>query len=100
MGEEGLLDHWGLSVRKLSRADARQRQLLDNTGVIVLGVQPGYPADVAGVQAGDVLTRVNRRPIASLDMIEDVEAAYSAHPGPILLEAQRDRETVLCILKP
>ncbi len=100
VGEAGLLDSWGLSVRQLSRAEARERQLADVHGVIVLGVQPGYPADVAGVQADDILTRINRVPIASLEMIEAAEVTYRRRPTPTLVEAQRDRETVLCILKP
>ncbi|MGH7994860.1 MAG: S1C family serine protease, partial [Opitutaceae bacterium] len=47
VGEEGLLDHWGLSVRKVTRQYAREHQLASADGVLVLGVQPGYPADVA-----------------------------------------------------
>jgi len=58
VGEEGSLDRWGLTVQKVSRVFARQRQLTDATGVIVLGVQPGFPAEVAGLQPGDIITRI------------------------------------------
>ena len=69
-------------------------------GVIVLGVQPGFPADVAGLQPGDIITRINRKPVTSLAAIVTAQADFVAHPDAALIEAQRDRETMLRILKP
>src|SRR5690606_30067805 len=48
-GEEWAFEKWGLTVRKVSRAYARENQLDDATGLLVIGVQPGFPAAVAGV---------------------------------------------------
>ena len=52
VGEEWAFEKWGLTVRKVSRAYARENQLHDATGVVVLGVQPGYPAAEAGLALG------------------------------------------------
>lgn len=38
-------------------------------GAVVAGVEPGSPADQAGLQAGDVITRLNDRPIDSADAL-------------------------------
>src|SRR5262245_18265485 len=76
VGEEWALEKWGLSVRKVSRAYARENQLDDTTGVVVIGVQPGFPADVAGLIRGDIITKINQEPIASLDVIKAAHRAY------------------------
>jgi serine protease Do len=100
IGEEWALEKWGLSVRRVSRAYARENQLEDTNGVVVIGVQSGFPADVAGLSRGDVITRINQQPISSLDVVKAAHAAYEANPAPTLLETQRNRRVSLYILKP
>ncbi len=100
IGEEWALERWGLSVRKVSRAYARENQLDDTTGVVVIGVQSGFPADVAGVSRGDIITKINQQAIGSLEVIKAAHAAYEAAPAPTLLETQRNRRVSLYILKP
>jgi serine protease Do len=100
MGEEWVSDAWGMGVRKVSRAFARENQLPDDTGVLVIGVQRGFPADVAGLVRGDIITKINQSPVASLDVVKSVDAAYSARPAPTLFEVQRERRVSLVVLKP
>lgn len=100
VGEEWALEKWGLSVRKVSRAYARENQFEDTNGVVVIGVQPGFPADVAGITRGDVIIKINQQPIVSLDVIKAAHAAYESNPAPTLLESQRNRRVSLFILKP
>jgi serine protease Do len=100
VGEEWALERWGLSVRKVSRAFARENQLDDTTGVVVIGVQPGFPANVAGLSRGDIITKINQQPITSLDVIKAAHEAYEAQPAPTLLETQRNRRVSLYVLKP
>ena len=75
-------------------------QLDDTAGVLVIGVQPGFPADVAGLSRGDIITKINRRPVDSLATIQAVHTAYIAKPVPVLVEARRNREVALYVLKP
>jgi serine protease Do len=100
VGEEWALEKWGLSVRKVSRAYARENQLDDTTGVVVIGVQPGFPAEVAGLSRGDVITKINQQAITSLEVIKAAHQAYEKLPAPTLLEAQRNRRVSLYVLKP
>ncbi len=100
VGEEWALEKWGLSVRKVSRAYARENQLDDDNGVVVIGVQPGFPADVAGLSRGDIITKINQQPVGSLDVIKAAQTAYEAKPAPTLFEVQRSRRVSLYILKP
>lgn len=100
VGEEWALEKWGLSVRKVSRTYARENQLASDVGVLVIGVQPGFPADVAGITRGDIITTINRQPVLSLDVMRAAHAAYEMKPEPTLLEAQRARRVGLYMLKP
>ncbi len=100
VGEEWALEKWGLSVRKVSRTYARENQLDDADGVLVIGLQPGFPADVAGISRGDVITKINQQPVTSLEVVKAAHAAYEAKPGPVLIETQRNRRVSLNVLKP
>jgi serine protease Do len=53
---------WGLSLGDLTQ-DARDELQAQSTtqGAVVQDVQPGSPADNAGLQRGDVIVEVNRR---------------------------------------
>jgi serine protease Do len=100
VGEEWALEQWGLGVRKVSRAYARENQLDDDVGAIVIGVQAGFPADAAGLSRGDVVTKINQQPVTSLEVIKAAHALYLAKPGPTLFEVQRNRRVSLYIVKP
>jgi serine protease Do len=100
VGEEWAFEKWGLTVRKVSRAYARENQLTDATGVVVLGVQPGYPAAEAGLARGDIITKVGNKTIAELAQLKALYEAYEAAPEPQLVEAQRNRRISLYVIKP
>ncbi len=100
VGEEWALEKWGVSVRKVSRAYARENQLDDALGALVIGVQPGFPAAAAGLTRGDIITKINEQPVTSLDVIKAAQATYDAKPAPTLFEVQRNRRVSLYILKP
>jgi serine protease Do len=60
-GTEHGKGRWGLSLGDLSPAARDQMQIpSDVRGAIVEDVQPGSPADNAGLQRGDVIVAVNR----------------------------------------
>ncbi len=48
----------------------------DETGARILSVYDGTPAQLAGIQAGDIITTVNGKPTANLSL-EDVIALFS-----------------------
>lgn len=100
VGEEWAFEKWGLTVRKVSRAYARENQLTDAMGVVVLGVQPGYPAAEAGLARGDIITKVGSQAIAELAQLKSLYEAYDAKPAPQLVEAQRNRRISLYVIKP
>ena len=57
---------WGLGLSDLSPEVREELQAPENVhGALVGSVQPGSPADNAGLQRGDVIIEVNRKPVKS-----------------------------------
>jgi len=100
VGEEWAFEKWGLSVRQVTRTYARENQLDSDRGVVVIGVQAGYPAAQAGLDPGDILTKIGGEPIVDLDRLKAAYRAYVARPEPVLVEAQRQRRIALYVFKP
>jgi serine protease Do len=65
-GSEHGKGRWGLSLGELTPDVRNELQLRGSVqGAVVEEVQPGSPADNAGLQRGDVITEVNRQPAKS-----------------------------------
>ncbi|HET7205080.1 MAG TPA: Do family serine endopeptidase [Terriglobales bacterium] len=64
---------WGLGLGDLTPEVSEQLQAPgDLHGAVVEQVQPGSPADNAGIQRGDVILEVDRRPTKSADDVKRV----------------------------
>jgi serine protease Do len=55
----------GVTVQEVNQALADSFKLDKPEGALVAGVQPGGPADQAGLQSGDVIRQVNGQPIVA-----------------------------------
>lgn len=55
----------GLSIQTLTPDIAQQLGYQDDHGVVVADVQPGSPADDAGLQRGDLIKEINRKEVRS-----------------------------------
>jgi S1-C subfamily serine protease len=76
LGERGFL---GISVEQLDLATAARLGLNDASGVLVAGVEPGSPADGAGMTAGSVIESIDGRPIPTIDALG--QAIHVHAPG-------------------
>jgi serine protease Do len=66
---------WGLGLSDLNSEVRDQLQApSDVQGAVVARVQPGSPADNAGIASGDIIESVNRKPVKSA---QDVQQALS-----------------------
>jgi serine protease DegQ len=92
--EDGTADHafMGLAPGAITPQIAQQLNLEDTTGVVVLSVSQGGPADDAGIRPGDIITRIGDE---DLSAPEDLLAALRRHdPGEtVAVEARRGSET-------
>lgn len=100
VGDEWAFEKWGMSVRKVSRAFARENRLPDDDGVIVIGTQPAYPADKAGLVRGDIITKVKDQPIENLEQLKAIYGNFEQVPETLLVEALRNSSVSFFVLKP
>ncbi|HLN29352.1 MAG TPA: PDZ domain-containing protein, partial [Gemmataceae bacterium] len=78
---------WGLSLADLTpdvRNELQPRKSVQ--GAIVEDVQPGSPADNAGLQRGDVIMEVNRRAVkSSAEVAEALSSVPSGQDALVLV---------------
>jgi serine protease Do len=59
-------ESFGMKVDDITPKWERMLRLKDKTGVIVVDVTSGSPAANAGIQSGDIIKEVNRKPVRNL----------------------------------
>lgn len=85
--EEAPVAVWrGLEVEELSPETAKKLRIQEQKGMLVVRVEPGSPADDAGIIRGDVIIEISRKPVNN---ISDYKKATSAAKGSILLKTAR-----------
>jgi serine protease Do len=77
---------WGVGLSDLN-PDARQQLQLPSSvhGAVIGQVQPGSPADDAGLSSGNVIQEVNRKPVSSASDAKQALASVPAGQDALLL---------------
>jgi serine protease Do len=91
---------WGIGLADLTPELRQQLQINNNVaGAVIQRVMPGSPADNAGLQRGDVITEVNRKPVKSA---ADVQKALSdvANGGDALVLVYSNGGSTFRVLHP
>jgi serine protease Do len=89
----------GITVQNLTPDIAKGLGLKKETGVVVTRVEPGSPADNAGIQQGDVIQEVNRKPVKDVDdFVQKVEKAKDQ--DNVLLLLQRGQNSLFAAVTP
>lgn len=68
----------GITIQRLTEKERSDLGIEDKTGVKVLTVDPGSFADDIGLQEGDTILDINRRPVASPDDVIKMQADFKA----------------------
>ncbi len=76
---------WGLQLQAVTPQMARQYGLTAESGVVVIGVQPGSPAERAGLQRSDVIREVNRQPVQTVQDVRDAFTKADTQDSLVLL---------------
>ena len=74
----------GLSVEPISKELTEQFSLEAKQGVVVIEVERGSAAERKGIQAGDVITEVNQKPVANPKQFRDALKAADFKKGVII----------------
>jgi len=83
---EGIL---GMKIEDLTPDMQKELGIAEKEGVLVTAVQPGSPADDAGIEPGDLIKEVNRKPVRT---VRDFETA-PMKGEKVLLLVKRGKET-------
>ena len=89
----------GITVQNLTPEMARRLRLKTETGVVVTRVESGSPAANAGIQTGDIIREVNRKPVKDAnDLLQKIEQAKDQNN--ILLLLQRGQNNMFAAVTP
>jgi serine protease DegQ len=83
----------GVHLAPLDRAHSGWGEV---EGVVVSEIAPGSRAARAGLEAGDVITAINRTPVTA---VRDIDRALADAPGAVALTVWRDGRTQLIVLR-
>jgi len=67
----------GVSVESVDPYLASLNNLSVNHGAVIAALQPGGPAQQAGLQVGDVIVRINNTPVTDTSTLSDALTQYS-----------------------
>lgn len=81
---EQKFDNLGLELQDLTAELAKQLDLGELKGVVVVGVKEGSPAATYGVRQGDVIEKVGTTPVATVAEFEAAEQKLSLKDGIVL----------------
>ena len=87
----------GMTVTTITPELADRLDLSDSNGVIISNVNPGSPADDAGLMKGDIIKEINRKPINSID--EYMNAMNNKKNSNMLVLVKRGRTSLWVVLK-
>ena len=92
----GQLSRFGLKIQTLTPELARKYDLAGKKGVVVIGVGPGSPSSLAGIQEGDLVVEANRQ---SVSTAEDLDGALrgKGKDGVLLLIQRKDTRLFVVI---
>jgi serine protease Do len=88
----------GIAVQNLTASMRQQLGLPARTqGVMISDLDPNSPAAQAGLQPGDVIESINRRPVSS---VADFNNLAAEAKGQVLLRINRQGEGVFVVISP
>ena len=83
----------GLKIQNITPDIAEGLGISEKEGVVVTGVNPGSPAQEAGIREGDVILEVNRSPVKTTAQFSK-KVKIADQDKPLLLLVQRGRSTL------
>lgn len=89
----------GFHVQEITEATFREQRLASRTGAYVSFVASGSPAAEAGLDVGDVVRRIEERPVTNLAEFREAIGQVAAEPR-FLVTVERGDETLFLLVRP
>lgn len=99
--EEKKEENWlGLDLSTTTKELATQYRLEFRAGVMVIGLEPGSPADLGRFEIGDIITKVNDKGIENLEEYRKIVKPLAEKGKAILFLVYRNGEPLFVAVKP
>jgi serine protease Do len=99
--EEKQQDRWlGLSVATLTEDNSNQYGVEYTPGAIVVGVDPGSPADDAGLVAGDIIVKISGKDVKGADDFYKVAGSLKKSTKPVSFYIKRGNANIFVAVTP
>ena len=95
---QGTMENFGMSVQDITPEIARYLGIQSKTGVIVVEVRDGSPADEKGIQPQDIILQVNKVKISSVQDFSR-EISKKTAKNSILLLIKRGKSTFFVTIR-
>jgi|GEM_PF-4324124 len=97
-GRDFDFERWGFTARSITKQMAVDYRLTDTVGVFVTQARIPGPAFSADLRGGDVITKVNKQPVADLDQLKQRYEAME-NEKTILLTVSRQGAVRFVLIK-
>jgi len=87
-----------LGLQPLTPDLAKQLGIAGKKGLVITGVEPGGPAEEAGLKRGDVILEAAHKPVASVEQLGALAGKLKPGEGLLLL-VQRKDGTIFVVIK-
>lgn len=100
IGREYALEKWGVGMRNITKAFARESKIQTDSRLMVVGVRAGFPFDNANIERGDIIISINRQKITDEAQLRKAYEQYCKNPKKTLIEIMRDGSLSFVIINP
>jgi len=91
--------YMGLHLQEITPSIARALSLPDDKGVLTASVEPGSPAERAGIKTGDVITAFNGKPVESgRDLSRAVASMRPGTQAPVTVAREGKTQEVTVVI--
>ncbi len=99
--EETKQDHWlGLTVETLTEDNASQYEVEYVPGVIITGIEPGSPAEDAGLSPGDIILKVSGKEVTTADEFNRIASGLRRSTKPVSFYIRRGQANIFVAVTP
>lgn len=95
--QEKVKGELGMSLKEITPGLTKELNLSEQEGVYVSQIEPGSPAHESGIQRGDIIKEVNRKPIKTLDDFNKVVNYMKKGESLLLLIKRKDTSLYLAL---
>ncbi len=88
---------YGMSVRDAGRQPGEKSKTKTAAGVVVTSVEPGSPADEAGIKTDDLIAEVDEKPVANLAEFRKVLSSHNSTSSVLMLIERKGQKTYAVI---